>query len=70
MDVAEQRQQVADPSLRFDRVPQRAIGPDAVAILPTHFFTVNDSGGFQIGDDPLDRTFGNAHLGSDFSQHQ
>ena len=65
--LREQRQQVADRTVPFDRVPQRLPGEHSVVISTTDSFTLDKTTGLQFLDNALHRSFGNADTHGDFS---
>lgn len=66
----QQSQEVANGAVRFNRVPQRLIGPNLVVILAAYLFPFDKSAGFKIGDDSLHRAFGDSDLLCDLAEHQ
>lgn len=49
---------------------QLLIGPNPILVLPAYLFALDKSSSLEIGDDSLDRAFGNTNLLRDFAEHQ
>ena len=48
---------------------QRMLGSDAIVVLTADLFAFDGSDRFEIGDDPLHSTFGNAHQPRNLAKH-
>ena len=57
-----ERQQVADCAMRFNSMPQRFIGNDAILVLAAYFLSFDDVCFFKVSNDPLDSSFSNPNL--------
>src|SRR5438105_880013 len=68
--AVDQGQQLSDRSMRFIVMSERLIGLDSVAVLAADFFTIDDSAGLEIGDDPLYGPLGDSDLQCHLSKHQ
>jgi hypothetical protein len=66
----QQGQEVANGAVRFNGMPQRLIGPNLVVVLTANLFAFDNTASFEIGNDSLDRAFGNPDLLRDFAEHQ
>lgn len=58
--LTDQRQQGADSSVLLDRMPQGLIAEDAVLILSPDLLAFNEAPLFQVSDDLLDGSLGDA----------
>jgi hypothetical protein len=50
-------------------MPQGLIGSNLVLVLTANLLSFDDPAGFEIGDDPLNRTLGDANLQRNFAEH-
>ena len=62
-------EQVADGPMGFDRMSQRVLPKDAVAILPPDTFDVDKAAFMEVTDNALDRSLGDANAECDAAKH-
>ena len=53
----------------FNGVSQWLPDPDAIMVLSSNLFTFDHAARFEIGDNPLDGSFGDSHLKCNFPKH-
>ena len=56
-----ERDKRGDSSMTFDWMPKRKIGFDTIVVPPSQMYPLDVSGLFQVRDNPLDGTLGDAY---------
>ena len=67
--TVDESQQLSDRSTRFIRVPKGLIDSDSVVVLAANLFALDNSAGFEIGNDPLHGSLGYSYVLRHLSQH-
>lgn len=65
---SQQVEQVADGAMGFDRMSQRLLGENPIAVLAPYLFPLDESAGFQFNNNSLHGTLGDADLQRDFAE--
>lgn len=68
--LADELEQVADSSVRFNRVAERLFRKHAVPVLTPHFFPLDEPALFEILNDALNSALRDANRDRNLSKHE